>query len=369
MITTDAVITKIRYRDKDKCVCYCHPVSAVTKQIDRAKGFSATFLAALVHPESFERGQIWYISGKSESKERAVRTAAGYLIYETHIPVQAASIKIASGMQIQTWLKINIKGIGDVLAGKLYREYPNELLAILNNADDDKVAKIITNPDTREELFEQWQKNGDAETLKFMQEKQIPVHLAQKAIKYHKKNTLIKLKEDPYRLLSFSGSWKEVDAIARTKFELPLDDRRRLAAALEEALYSCHANGHTCLPFKEAYNEAKKLIAPYKQTVQAFEDAIEQGQKNGQFIQFGNDEKWLSPVGPYLMEKQTAIFIKQLLSEQPNQQELFEISPEAVLREFELTEGMQLCRNFIWQKNIDRDGYERSTWSEFNKGE
>ena len=34
-----------------------------------------------------------------------------------------------------------------------------------------------------------------------------------------------------------------------------------------------------------------------------------------------------------------------------------------------VTQGMQLCRNFIWQKNIDRDGYERSTWSEFNKGE
>jgi len=342
MITTDAVISKIRYRDKKKCVCYCHPVSTDTKQIDRTKGFAATFLATLVHPESFERGQIWYISGKSESKERSVRTAAGYPIYETHIPVKAASIKIASGMQIQTWLKINIKGIGDVLAGKLYREYPNELLDILNNADDDKVAKIITNPDTREELFEQWQKNGDAETLKFMQEKQIPVHLAQKSIKFHKKNTLIKLKEDPYRLLSFSGLWKEVDAIARNKFGIPVDDTRRLAAALEEALYSCHEDGHTCLPFKEAYNEAKKLIAPHKQPVQAFKNAIELGKKNGQFIQFGDDEKWLSPVGPYLMEKQTASFIKQLLSEQPSQQELFDISPEAVLSEFELAEGIRL---------------------------
>jgi exodeoxyribonuclease V alpha subunit len=289
MTTTDIVISKIRYRNKKECVCYCHPVSA-DKQIDRGAGFSATFLADLVHPESFERGQIWNISGKSETKELSVRTTAGYHIYETHIPVQAASIKIASGMQIQTWLKMNVKGIGDVLAGKLYRDYPNELLDILNNADDDKVAKIITNPDTREELFEHWQKNGDAETLKFMQEKQIPVHLAQKAIKFHKKNTLIKLKEDPYRLLSFSGSWKEVDAIARSKFDISIDDRRRLAAALEEALYSCHEQGHTCLSFKEAYNEAKKLIAPHKQPEQAFKNAIELGQKNGQFIQFGNDE-------------------------------------------------------------------------------
>lgn len=342
IMQTDVVVSKVRYRDSKKCVCFCHQVSVDANQIDRTKGLAATFPASIVHPESFEKGQIWRIDGKSESKPRAVRTAAGKPIFEIHIPVESAELKIASGIQIQKWLAINVKGIGDVLAGKLYRAYPTELLDILNNTDDEKVAKIITNPEAREALFEEWEKNGDAETLRFVQEKQIPIHLAQKAIKYHKKNTLIKLKEDPYRLLSFNGSWKEVDAIARTKFDVDVDDIRRLAAALEEALYSCLEDGHTCLPFKAAYDKTKELLKPHQQPEEVIERAIEYGKKNGQFISFWHDVKWLSPLGPYLMEKQTASFIKQLLTEQPSQQELFEIEPEAILSEFEQAESIRL---------------------------
>lgn len=34
-----------------------------------------------------------------------------------------------------------------------------------------------------------------------------------------------------------------------------------------------------------------------------------------------------------------------------------------------ITSGIQLCMNFIWQKNIDNGGYKRSSWSGFNKEE
>ncbi len=342
MITTDIFISKIRYRNDKRCVCFCHPVSTDAKQIDRTKGFAATFRAQIVHPQSFEKGQVWRVSGKIETRERTVRTAAGKPILEMHMPIKSATIIIASGMQIQAWLERNIKGIGSVLARQIYIAYPHDLLDILDNADDEKIAKVITNPETRAAIFEGWQKNGDAETLKFVQEKQIPLHLAQKAIKYHKKNTLIKLREDPYRLLSFSGSWKEIDAIARNKFNVASNDIRRFAAALEETLYSCMDNGHTCLPFGTAYNETKELLKPHKQSEAAFEAAIEHGKRNGHFISFGDEEKWLAPLGTYLMEKQTAIFIKQLLAEQSNQQELFEISPENILSEFEQSEGIRL---------------------------
>lgn len=33
-----------------------------------------------------------------------------------------------------------------------------------------------------------------------------------------------------------------------------------------------------------------------------------------------------------------------------------------------ITIGMQLCMDFIWQKNIDNGDYELSTWSEFTEG-
>jgi len=366
MITTDIFVSNIRYRDEKRCVCFCHPVSTDAKQIDRTKGFAATFRAQIVHPQSFEGGQVWRVSGKTETRERTVRTAAGKPIRETHMPIQSATLIIASGMQIQAWLERNIKGVGPVLAGKLHREYPNDLLDILDNADDEKLAKIITNPETREAIFEEWQKNGDAETLRFVQEKQIPLHLAQKAIKYHKKNTLIKLKEDPYRLLSFSGSWKEVDAIARDKFSIAVNDIRRLAAALEEALYSCMDNGHTCLPFETAYNETKKLLKPHKEPEAAFEAAIEHGKKNGQFISFGDEEKWFAPLGTYLMEKQTAIFIKRLLSEQPHQQELFELSPESILSEFEQSESIRLGIDDFALNDAQKDAVITSFNSRFS---
>jgi len=45
------------------------------------------------------------------------------------------------------------------------------------------------------------------------------------------------LKKDPYKLLSFSGSWKEVDTLARTRFAVETVDSRRLHAAVEESLY------------------------------------------------------------------------------------------------------------------------------------
>lgn len=68
-----------------------------------------------------------------------------------------------------------------------------------------------------------------------------------------------------------------MDGIARDKFSVALDDPRRLAAALEEALYRVSEKGHTCASLDDFEDTVFRLVKPYSASLAAMSKALIQG--------------------------------------------------------------------------------------------
>ena len=309
---------------------------------DRSSSFVILVPASTASPSDVAVGGIYEVYGEARVIHREYD---GFQVSETQINVQQLRLVSPSGSQLVQWLSDNIPRIGEVKATKLWDELGERLYEILDRTDHDALSKLLPSQELRSGLFEGWAKNGDRRTLRFVQDKGIPLDLARRVIRFHKKNTVAALTEDPYRLLSFEGSWARVDSIAREKFGIRLDDQRRLSAALEEILYRVSSAGHTCATISDLSSGADRLLRPYRAPNELLAKALNQGRSIGQFVALDTvdcDLMFFAP-GTFLMERTCAEFIKSLLQDSPlSQRPLFATDIDAVIREFEFQERVHL---------------------------
>lgn len=249
-------------------------------------------------------------------------------------------------------------GIGHVKAQKLWDRFGEKLYALLDQRDTASLEAIIS-PDVAQALVDAWQAYGDSHTLRFLQQYAIPLKVARKVIQCHGKDVAEKLRDDPYRLLSFTASWKEVDALALAHFHLGFNDPRRRQAAIEEALYRLIKNQHTAATIDMLYDPVTKLLASHinsnnlseeeqHEIRQLAQKAILDGKSNGSYL-FNVDESSFHPVGAWLMERSIAAFVTERLSDYTGtasgssdaQDDLFTIDLEARLGAFEKQEGQR----------------------------
>ena len=277
-------------------------------------------------------------------KRQTQRIHGSYVVTELQIEVQQIQLVRPSGSQLIQWLADSVKGIAEVKATKLWDTLGERFYEVLDIRDHEAIRSIIPSEQVRDGLFDKWAEDGDAKTLRFVQERDIPLDLARKVIRFHKKSTIAALTEDPYRLLSFEGSWPRVDGIARDKFGIALDDPRRLAAALEEALYRVAERGHTCATLNDLQDTVGRLVKPYSAPAAALAKALLQGKATGQFIsrEAANGELMLHAPGTYIMERQCAEFVRALLLNPETQQQLFPTDIDALIEGFEREERLHL---------------------------
>ncbi|MBI9091108.1 MAG: AAA family ATPase [Desulfobacterium sp.] len=332
-------VTRIRSRNSKGVILFGHLVDVAQMFNDRTKAVVVRVPATLVNPCNFDVGEIWQVYGEATEIKRDVGRV---VLTETQIEAIDVNLERPSGSQVVQWLSHNIRGIREVKAQKLWDAHGESLYDILDNENHDAIIDIIPSEEIRNGLFEEWLKNGDAKTLRFVQERGIPLEIARKAIKFHKINTKRKLLEDPYRMLSFMGSWKLVDQLAQEKFGVTFDDTRRLAAVLEEGLYKGLDDGHTCQPFHDLYAVTRKLLAPHPYPEVAFNDALLQGHAAGQFMvsESGDCKKMLHSAGAWVMEKTVAQFILDLLRSSEQNHPNADI--DQIIADFESAEQQRL---------------------------
>tara|TARA_R110001583_G_scaffold72800_1_gene203379 strand:- start:18546 stop:20714 length:2169 start_codon:yes stop_codon:yes gene_type:complete len=305
----------------------------------------AAIPASVADPKGPQVGEVWEVYGEARTVVRDI-SGLEYPIKDTQIDAQHATLLRPSGSQLVQWLADNIDGIGVTKAQKLYDLFVVRsdvtLYDALDAEDHEAIKSVIPSEHIRTAMFNKWLASGDAQTLRFVQERCIPLPLARKVIKFHGKQTIDKLLEDPYRLLSFTGSWSLVDGLARDKFDFALDSTKRLSAALEDALYAALDEGHTCQSLDDLYRTASKLLDPHKQPKQAFDTALLNGKAAGQFMLSGDlvdpNKTLLHATGTWLQEKSCALFIRKLISTPEQQQRLFQVDVPSVISEFEQSE-------------------------------
>lgn len=341
LLSATVRITRIRLKNCHGCIAFGHRIDLASGLSDRATALVISVPSAVFEPGSISAGDIYEVYGETRHIQHSHGT---YLVTETQIEVQSIHLIRPSGSQVVQWIADNVTGIRDVKAVKLWDAHGERLYDVLDNQDHEAVQSIIPSEHVRTGLFEQWAQDGDSKTLRFVQERDIPLDLARKVIKFHKKSTIAALTEDPYRLLSFEGSWDRVDGVARAKFGVILNDSRRLAAALEEALYRVADKGDTCATLKDLVSTVNRLVAPYVPSEAVMEEALFQAKTTGQFItrEAINGDLVLHAPGAFLMERQCAEFITDLLRNPDTQQQLFPTDIDALIDEFESDEQTHL---------------------------
>lgn len=246
-----------------------------------------------------ESGQLWRISGVAEDNAIVVN---GYRMVESTIVPETMELLRPSGEHIVTLLAEcdAFKGIGMVKARRLWNHFGEELYSILDAGAVERLETVLP-PEMAAQLANAWRRWGDTFTLQWLHSRGFTVALGRKVLDYFGSRAAEQIENDPYRLISFAADWKTTDALARHTFGLSDDDPRRLAGAVEEALYAAFDSGHTCLPQAQFEKRLGRLLGAGDPA--AIAKALQHGEAVGALLcRHGR----LHALGPYAMEYGTA---------------------------------------------------------------
>lgn len=226
-------------------------------------------------------GQWWSVTG---SVETYLRTNSGYLINERQITPADIALARLSGEHIVTFISEcpDFEGIGMVKARKLWETFGERLYELLDAADVSALSEVLT-PASAECVVKAWAEQDNTRTLQWLQSSGIDVRTGHKLLAFFGHEAYEKLAEDPYRLLSFSASWKHVDSFAQSRLGILPDDPRRLQAAVEEALYRVFDAGDTVAAIPTLLKRVENVLGSLT-SHPVIMAALEAGLTNGSYV-------------------------------------------------------------------------------------
>jgi exodeoxyribonuclease V alpha subunit len=281
-------------------------------------------------------GQWWRVSGESELYERTVN---GYLVRERQIKADQVSLMRMSGEHIVIFMAEcdDFHGIGIVKARKLWAVFGEDLYGHLDNGDVAALKSVLTEESARQ-VVAAWALQGSARTLQWLQGSGIDVAVGRKLIAYFGAEAQEKLEEDPYRLLSFCATWKQVDKLARDHFAVEEADPRRLQGAVEEALYRVFDDGHTRVTIPSLVSRLSSVLDGRCREVAR--EALTNGLSNGSFVIGANGD--VHPTGARVMEATVARAMVARLIGTNHLPLLHTAHIDAIVAEYEAREGITL---------------------------
>jgi exodeoxyribonuclease V alpha subunit len=290
---------------------------------------------AIVQP-----GQWWKVSGETSKRLLEVN---GYWISEWQIEVASAVLLRPSGEHIVKFMAYNpaFEGIGETKARQLWESFGSHLYEVLDSGDADTLAKVLT-PKSASQVVLAWAQYGDSRTLQWLQAQGFDLSLGRKVLKFFGPDTAEMIEEDPYRLLSFCASWRQVDALARSHFGIAADDPRRLQGAVEEACYRIFAAGHTRAISAILMDYLQNVLGPQSAEFRwrgLVPTALSQGLTNGSFVVGLNG---IQPLGALVMESEVAQAVADRLLAINIAPLLPAYDVELILREYEFAEHIEL---------------------------
>lgn len=261
---------------------------------------------------SVNAGQWWNVKG--EVKTRTFINHLGFAMTEQQmeVPPGDARLEMPSGGHIVDYLTRNAlyKGIGKVTAERLWSTFRNELFNILDEGDATALADVIGSA-RASTLVQGWAEEGLSHSLQWLHGADIPLLLGRRILGYFGQDAAAKINENPYRLLSFSAGWKEVDALARGQLGLALDDERRLMAAIEETVYRRFSLGDTYVPRHDLVAGLRSLLKDESHSLKLIHKAIDQSEVTRRLLFDGDGNAY--SLGASILENRAAQFIAERL--------------------------------------------------------
>lgn len=257
-------------------------------------------------------GQWWRITGDVKQRSLVVN---GYQLTEWQIAATEASLLLPSGEHIVSMMAESpeFQGVGFVKARRLWEAFGEALYDVLDHGDLHSLATILTEESARQ-VVEAWALYGDTRTLQWLHAKGFDSATGRKVVAFFGRDAAEKIESDPYRLLSFCATWKQVDTLAIQQFDIEETDDRRLQGAIEEACYRLFSEGHTVATPDVLL--AKLLPILGKPAVgiswrNLVEQSMASGETNGSYVIGAGGN--LHPLGPFVMENVVARVVSDRL--------------------------------------------------------
>lgn len=296
-------------------------------------------LLASHHP--VQVGQWWQVAGLCKERKSEVN---GYQLTELQIEADELELLLPSGEHVITLMAEGdeFRGIGYGKARKLWETFGRKLYDLLDNGDTAQLATVLTD-ETAQSAVTAWAQFGDSRTLQWLQSKGFDVSIGRKLLRFYGADVRAKIEEDPYRLISFCGTWKATDSLARSLFNLPIDDHRRLRGAVEEALYRIFDAGHTCATRQMLVDRLVSVLGPQTPKFRwrsLIDAALDQGLWNGSYV-IGADDT-IHPTGPLVMEAGIASAIASRVLAVDSPPLVDELGLELLIARYETAEAITL---------------------------
>ena len=251
-------------------------------------------------------GESWLLEGVSRRHPK----------YGDQVHVEHAILVAPSGRLVTDFLvrhpAFNGLRIGKAKARRLWEDLGQDLGAVLGQGDMEKLTRVLS-AECAQKLVEAWRAVSDeAGIVAFLDHHGFDLDLANKIRKVWPRDTLAKLRENPYRMLTFSA-WEKVDRMARS-LGVADDDPRRRTAAVEACLYRRLDAKHTLTSVGTLGATVMAALRCGKSTARG---AIDHACRGHAIVAAAHGYQ---PVGAAVMEKTVASYLRALLAGVPGPQ-------------------------------------------------
>ncbi|WP_158652667.1 ATP-dependent DNA helicase [Vibrio campbellii] len=247
-------------------------------------------------------GQIWKVRAKETMTIEVVK--GGALLIDVFIRAKSVRLIIPETENLFTNFvakEPHFIGLGETLARKLWIKYQTGIYELLDNKDVEKLMFVrgVTEA-AANALISGWKRYDNLQQIAWFDKHKIPSGIARNIIKYHKKNAIQAIEEDPYRLISFGLKFEQVDQLAQEHFGVFPGDYVRLQGAVEQALLARMYKGHTVSKDENLMPHVQKLLGTKELAAQA----LIAGYENTAFIM--SDKGYYHSIGQWIMEQTVA---------------------------------------------------------------
>lgn len=203
-------------------------------------------------------GEAWDIEGVMRR----------HAVHGQQVEARKAMLRAPSGRFIVRVISSSrsFPGIGTARAQALWDSFGESIYTLLAAGFPDPFASLL-GPQLALVLINGWaEMANEVQVYQWLDEHGLPVWLARKLLAIYGPETVVKLEENPFRILAFT-SWPQAAMLGRV-MGVADDDWRRLVAAADAVSYKRLAFAHTWSSLEGFVEELEKLLGGGKERAQ-----------------------------------------------------------------------------------------------------
>jgi len=249
-------------------------------------------------------GSLWEVDGPTV---QTTFTAHGYTVAEDHLEAHTARFIKPNTHLLETWLQRNVRGIGEVKAGRLARN--PRLIEMIEQRDISSLLEAGGPSPSIGPLLLEFPNDAYMAAIDWLADHDLPLKLAASLSTVWREKTIAMLKENPFRLLKFDVPFKLCCEIAKRLGFDSSHPKYQAALAVDLISQYCRATSSTLIPRPAFENKCRELRVDFDVVLR---HAMEQ-----ELIGYIRGENGFQLEGEFLLETLTGQRLRDAILRSP----------------------------------------------------